>query len=413
MEASEVIEATEDEVADLSRAVEVRAEPVSPATLSESHTVEEMVARVKKIQAVREQVMKRDVHYGVIPGTSKPTLLKPGAEILAQTFLLDLQLEHQKIWDDDNHHLSVDATCVVYHAPTGIRLGRASGFCSTREEKYAWRKSERVCPDCGAAAIAKKKDFGRGDFTPGWFCWAKKGGCGHEFAEADPRIVGQEVGRVANPDITDMYNTVVKMGEKRAMIAAVLIATGASSDFTQDAEDAPTVEPENGPVEVRQGPQPVPVPTLWPDLFGELRDDTALPESVVWNLFRAACVAQFGIDPKAGTASLGEKQGDALKATQAVVVELRKALTVTEPFAPLETVRAAWKTGFPAFEPPDEATLNAVALEATKPLPEEAPVGGTPEAEAAALDAEYEEQVAANEDQIPFGDEQPKGAYSD
>ena len=44
-----------------------------------------------------------------------------------------------------------------------------------------------------------------------------------------------------NPDIADVYNTVLKMAKKRAHIDAILTATGASDIFTQDYE--PNEEP--------------------------------------------------------------------------------------------------------------------------------------------------------------------------
>ena len=43
-------------------------------------------ANVNLVQEVMQAVMKKDTHYGTIPGTPKPTLFKPGAEVLAATF---------------------------------------------------------------------------------------------------------------------------------------------------------------------------------------------------------------------------------------------------------------------------------------------------------------------------------------
>jgi len=41
-----------------------------------------------------------------------------------------------------------------------------------------------------------------------------------------------------NPDVADVVNTIQKMAQKRALVAATLIATSASEFFTQDVEDA-------------------------------------------------------------------------------------------------------------------------------------------------------------------------------
>ena len=40
-----------------------------------------------------------------------------------------------------------------------------------------------------------------------------------------------------NPDVADLVNTILKMADKRALVAATLIATGMSEYFTQDIED--------------------------------------------------------------------------------------------------------------------------------------------------------------------------------
>jgi len=44
--------------------------------------------------------------------------------------------------------------------------------------------------------------------------------------------------RIPNPDVADAVNTIQKMAQKRALVAATLIATSASEFFTQDMEDA-------------------------------------------------------------------------------------------------------------------------------------------------------------------------------
>src|SRR5205085_1753732 len=71
----------------------------------------------------------------------------------------------------------------------------------------------------------------------GWLCFAKKGGCGAKFLAGDPNIESQPTGRVLNPDIADQVNTIQKMAQKRALVAATLLAVNASEFFTQDLED--------------------------------------------------------------------------------------------------------------------------------------------------------------------------------
>ena len=64
-----------------------------------------------------------------------------------------------------------------------------------------------------------------------------KGGCGTSFPPGAPEVEQQPRGRVPNPDIADVYNTVAKMAHKRALVMAAIQATAASDIFTQDVED--------------------------------------------------------------------------------------------------------------------------------------------------------------------------------
>ena len=210
------------------------------AVMPAEMTIEELVARTRKVNEAMKAVMKDGEHYGVIPGTPKPTLLKPGAEKLLNLFMLDP--EYSAVREaEDGSHLTITSTCTLYHIGTGARLGSGMGSCSTRESKYAYRNAKRVCPKCGADAINKSKfpPRGRRDEAPGWYCYAKVGGCGVEFGAEDPSITGQVLGRVDNPDKPDQYNTVLKMANKRSLVAAVLNVTAASDIFTQDLEDMP------------------------------------------------------------------------------------------------------------------------------------------------------------------------------
>ena len=166
-------------------------------------SIETLVARVDKIKQVQARVMKEGHHFGHIPGIDRPTLLQPGAQMLCMTFQLAPTFDLDERRDGD--HLEVVAKCTLVHSPTGAVVGGGVGSCSTRESRYAYRKGERACPDCGAAALLKSKHEAE------WFCWVKKGGCGAKFDLNDRRITSQEVGRVDNPDLADMWNTIRKM----------------------------------------------------------------------------------------------------------------------------------------------------------------------------------------------------------
>ena len=122
------------------------AAPITTAPPAEL-TIDELVARTRKVQEAMKAVMKDGEHYGTIPGTPKPTLLKPGAEKLVNLFLLDPQYGIIETWDGP--HYTVVSTCTLYHIPTSRRIGSGMGSCSTRESKYAYRTAKRHCPKCG------------------------------------------------------------------------------------------------------------------------------------------------------------------------------------------------------------------------------------------------------------------------
>ncbi len=217
--------------------------------VSNALTTSEVCGQVALIQEVMKAAMKKDEHYGVIPGTgTKPTLLKAGAEKLCFTFRLDAQFESENFYDGE--HLTVKSKCVLTHIPTGQRVGSGEGMCSTRESKYAYRTKARRCPSCKAEAIIK----GKAEYGGGWVCWKKKDGCGTSYAEDAKEITSQETGRVPNEDLADQYNTVLKMSNKRALVAATLVTTAASDCFTQDIEDMKEFIKEDNPPPRRPGP---------------------------------------------------------------------------------------------------------------------------------------------------------------
>ncbi len=224
--------------------------------------------QVNLIKQVMDAVMEVDVHYGVIPGTPKPTLYKPGAEKLCLTFRLDPQYDSTERYDGD--HLTVKSKCTLYHIATNQRIGSGEGSCSARESKYAYRQASRKCPKCGKPAIIRGKE----EYGGGWLCLSKKDGCGAKFAINAAAITTQPAGRVPNEDLPDQWNTVLKMADKRALIAAVLNATAASDIFTQDLEDMPA-----GSVAEEMPRQQAPKSSMEPQRASEQRSSAEPPSS--------------------------------------------------------------------------------------------------------------------------------------
>jgi hypothetical protein len=201
--------------------------------------VQVAIQRRNELVGFVKQIMKEGVDYGKIPGAGdKPTLLKPGAEKLTTFFGLSpsfLLAGSEEDWDGVNHNgepfFYYRYRCELYRM--GNLIAGGEGSCNSHESKYRYRKGERVCPECGASAIIK----GKAEYGGGWLCFGKKGGCGAKFKEGDTAIESQETGRILNADVADQVNTFQKMAQKRALIAATLLAVNASEFFTQDVED--------------------------------------------------------------------------------------------------------------------------------------------------------------------------------
>lgn len=166
----------------------------------------EVVQHAVVVQEVMRAVMKQNVHFGVIPGTDKPTLYQPGADVLCMTFRIAAQFEVEDLSTPDMIRYRV--TCRGVHQTTGITLGSGIGEGSTSEEKYKWRRA------------VNDKEF---EATPQTMRRVKYG------KNYETKQIRTEP--------ADVANTVLKMAAKRAKIAMVLNVTAASDMFGQDLED--------------------------------------------------------------------------------------------------------------------------------------------------------------------------------
>lgn len=202
-------------------------------------SVEDVRSQVEKIQQLMHSLMKPDEHYGVIPGTNKPSLLKAGAEKLGFMFRLVPEFEVER-HDLPGCHREYEVRCVLRHMVTGAVVGHGVGNCSTMESKYRWRKlfSEQAVGPVPKQYWSIERDNHAGRqaalveaYGPGKYRTKKTDGQWKVF-----RIEGEDE-RVENPDIADTYNTVLKMAKKRAHVDAMITATAASDIFTQDIED--------------------------------------------------------------------------------------------------------------------------------------------------------------------------------
>lgn len=182
-------------------------------------SVAAMTDRINAIQTVTRNKMIVDVHYGVIPGTKKPTLYKAGSEMLLTMFQVGPTVDVVDLSTPDRIKYRVIITGV--HTPTGRPIGQGVGECSSSEEKYMWRNA--ICDEEFAEAAEGRRRIK----------WSRGQG-GSTYQSKQVRTV---------PD--DLANTVLKMAKKRAQIDMTLTALGVSDLFNQDIEDLPP--------ELRQG----------------------------------------------------------------------------------------------------------------------------------------------------------------
>ncbi|WP_145962244.1 hypothetical protein [Thermoflavimicrobium daqui] len=143
-------------------------------------TVDDAKADLEKLYDVVKSVMRPKVDYDTIPGTPKPTLLKPGAERLLRFFGLGHRVECiEKVtdWEKPFFYFNYKVTIVKSYPTHEIVVAECEGSSNSKEKKYL---------------------------------------------KQDPYTI---------------VNTLQKMAIKRALVGAVLQATGSSNLFTQDVED--------------------------------------------------------------------------------------------------------------------------------------------------------------------------------
>lgn len=173
-------------------------------------SVAEIMQHAITVQEVMRAIMKPDIHYGKIPGTDKPTLLKPGAEVLCMTFRVADEYQVEDL--SDAQCIRYRVVCRGVHQSTGVVLGSGMGEASTSEEKYRWRKA--VCREEYDATPANMRRVKFGKKSGGFYTTEQ-----------------------VRTEDADLANTALKMACKRAKIAMVLNVTAASDMFSQDLED--------------------------------------------------------------------------------------------------------------------------------------------------------------------------------
>lgn len=270
-------------------------------------SVDQAVARKGQINEYVGRVLKEGEDYGKMPGDTrtgaKKVLLKPGAEKLCSIFGLAPQYLEDKIVEDwtGKDHGGEPLFYYSYRCQLmrGDRfMGESIGSANSWEIKYRYRwVTEEVLanmidpqealpeaeyraklstiPSRGSKTSKFEPDFAIDKRAPEGEKYGHPAEYWDQFTAAAgaKRVTGRELGkrkyngwevvidqrlyRIPNPDTPDVVNTLQKMAQKRALVAAVLVVTNCSDAFTQDLEDngngGENDEPENGRHKVDSG----------------------------------------------------------------------------------------------------------------------------------------------------------------
>jgi hypothetical protein len=142
----------------------------------EIQQVQATMNKITQFQQVIQKTLHQGHDFGIIPGTDKPTLLKPGAEKILMMMGLRSEFEIvDSTRDFEKGFFHYQVRCKLLKGDMVITEGL--GACNTRERKYL---------------------------------------------KMDPYT---------------MDNTVLKMAKKRALVDAALLVASLSDVFTQDLED--------------------------------------------------------------------------------------------------------------------------------------------------------------------------------
>lgn len=178
------------------------------------------IKAVNEFQQVAHQFLIEGADWGVIPGTTKPTLLKPGAEKIAKLLgLADTYeiLDRQEDWQKPFFRYII--RCKLVSVRDGIVISEGLGECNSMESKYRWRwVGERDLPQGTDTSKLVKQDRKSTKTGGHWTVY-----------------------RLDNEDIYSQVNTILKMAKKRSLVDAALSAGRLSDVFTQDIEDIPDI----------------------------------------------------------------------------------------------------------------------------------------------------------------------------
>lgn len=141
-----------------------------------TNAITSTMTKIRSFQQIVQQTLVPGKDFGIIPGTDKPTMLKPGAEKILMLLGLSSSFEIMSCVEQfDSGFFSYNVRCTLFR--DCLKITEGVGHCNSRENKYV---------------------------------------------KSDPYSIA---------------NTILKMARKRALVDASLTVASLSDLFTQDVED--------------------------------------------------------------------------------------------------------------------------------------------------------------------------------
>jgi len=171
----------------------------------------------KMLNRIYQNVMQEGTDYGVIPGAGdKPTLLKPGAEILRMAFNLRYKTEIETSIEDWDTGMFYYRIKTHFYNSKDQYMGTGIGSANSMESRYSnrWVFESDIPEGIDKASLKSQERT------------SKKGGKYKVY------LIEADIHEKAT-----LVNTLQKMAKKRSFVDGILSITGASRIFTQDVED--------------------------------------------------------------------------------------------------------------------------------------------------------------------------------
>ena len=98
----------------------------------EIESIANTMNKIAQMQVVVQKTLRNGQDYGEVPGTNKPTLLKPGGEKICMLFGLNPEYEFLKTVEDyEKEFFSYNIRCTLFK--NGQPVAQGVGSCNSKE----------------------------------------------------------------------------------------------------------------------------------------------------------------------------------------------------------------------------------------------------------------------------------------